>query len=92
MTNAKQTFLVMDDMLLHIEQDGKGTHIIKTRTFIQISEWNWIRELNYALGLLNRKSEEIELLKVSLMTQLSRKAELDEELLRLQRYLKVANE
>lgn len=44
-----------------------------------------VRELNHALGLLNRKSEEIELLKVSLKSHQARIAKLDEEVFRLTR-------
>lgn len=42
-----------------------------------------VRELDHALGLLNRKSEEIELLTVSLNNYQSRVAELDKEVLGL---------
>jgi hypothetical protein len=51
-----------------------------------------VRELNYALVLLNCKSKEIELLKVTLKSQQSHKAELDEELDRLKRNLELVNE
>lgn len=49
-----------------------------------------VRELNHALGLLNRKSEEIDLLNVTLKNYQSRMAELDGEIVRLKRSLEAA--